>query len=359
MPNGISNSALVDLQRTTLQNLPNLDFEYALKYQEWQVINNWFAKEKIQIESGTSIERNIVLDNSGNAQHVRLYQKTAINQNDVQQKVTAPWVQAQSYYSIERREALRNRKPAMYIKLLESRRVDGMVSLAELLEERGWRAPINENDDLNPRGLPYWLVKAPAATVPSATSGGFTGQTVRFGDGTTSTTIGGLSTSNDKWRNYADVYSAVDGDFVKRMRKAFHATAFKSPVIAKDLKEGPLSKYKIYMGLDELTEYEDLVTKQNDNLGSDADKFHGVTTFKRVPIEWAPILDADSENPVYGVNHAKFYPIVQSGDWLRESEPMSDVELHNVITTFIDSSYQYFCGNRRTAGFVLSNTPAT
>lgn len=353
---GISNSDLIDLQRTTLENLPNLDFEVALKYQEYNVINEWFKTDKVQIDSGTSIKRSIMLDHTGNARHVRLYQKTGINVGDVQQFITAPWVQVQSHYSIERREALRNRKPAMFIELLKSRRMDGMLALAELLEERAWLAPTNTTDDLNPQGLPYWLVKAPTA---SLSEGGFIGETVRFGDGSTSTTRGGLSSAaNLRWRSYAGTYTAVDGQFVLRMRKAFHATKFKSPMLVSDLKEGPAAKHRIYMGLDELVAYEDLATKANDNLGSDLDKFHGITTFKRVPILYTPQLDSDTENPVYAVNHAKFYPIVQEGDWMRESEPISDVEQHNVTTTFIDGSYQFFCTNLREAGFVLSNSPA-
>ncbi|MFP3386145.1 hypothetical protein, partial [Tritonibacter sp. SIMBA_163] len=104
-----SNSDLLDLTRTTLENLPDMKFEVPLDYQRYPVCNMWFSQEKKQVDSGTSIERNIMLDTSGNARFVRLYQKTPINVTDVQKKITAPWVQAQTHWSIERREALRNR----------------------------------------------------------------------------------------------------------------------------------------------------------------------------------------------------------------------------------------------------------
>jgi hypothetical protein len=362
---GISNSDLIDLQRTTLENLPNLDFEVALNSQQYNVVNEWFKSDKVQVESGTSIVRNIMLDNSGNAKHVRLYQKTALNVGDTQSRITAPWVQVQSHYSIERREALRNRKPAMYIDLLKSRRLDGMLALADLLEGRAWVAPENSTDDLNPRGIPYWLSKLlPAAGSGfSATidvAGAFSGRRVIFNDASVQTNDkGGLNPTNlSKWRNWADNYTLIDGDFVKRMRKAFHATNFKSPMLAKDLKEGPSSKFRIYMGLSNLTEFEDLTTKANENLGADLDKFHGITTFRRVPVLYTPQIDNDADGVIYGVNHAKFFPMVLDGDWMREGEPMMDVELHNVITTFIDGSYQYFATNIREAGFVLSKVLA-
>lgn len=363
---GISLTDLIDLQRTTTTNLPDMEFEVALNYQEYPVCNQWFAKDKKQLSGGTSIERNIILDTSGNAKHVRLYQKTPINVTDVQKKVTAPWVQAQTHYSIERREALDNRKPSKYIDLLKSRRVDATLDMADLLEEKAWATPTDSSDDLNPRGVPYYISHLNDGTT---SAGAFSGQTIRYGDGTTSTTkagIDGSTSTNSKWRNWAATYTTINGEFVKRLRKAFHATNFKSPVTVKDLDSGPRSRFRLYMALEELNEYEDLVTKSNDNLGRDLDPFHGATTFKRVPITYTPQLDtftitggsgtSNSSAPVFGINHYHFYPYCREGDWMRESDPMVDVEQHNVITTFVDCSYQYFCRNIRAGGFVLHKT---
>ncbi len=370
---GITNAELLDLQQTTLENLPRLNFETALNYQEYPVCNQWFQGDKMQIESGTSIKRNIILDTSGNARHVRLYQKTPINVADVHKQLTAPWVQVQTHYSIERREALRNRAPARYIDLLQSRRLDGMLDLADLFEEKAWQVPSTADDDLNPRGVPYWITAREDTITAATDQGAFSGFRIRFADGATnSTTKAGITSTgvggtNPNWANWAAVYTSVNNDFVKRMRRAFHSTNFRSPMLVKDLKVGPSSKFRIYMDLAELSEYEDLVTSANDNLGRDLDPFHGITTFRRIPIIYTPTLskvklfggsgtDNGAAGAVYGINHAKFYPIVQSGDWLRESEPMSDVEQHNVVTTFIDSSYQFFCNNIRQSGFVLHTT---
>lgn len=363
--NGVSNSDLIDLQRTTLENLPDLDFEVALQYQSYLVCDKWFGSDKIQIESGTSIKRNIILDDSGNAIHVRLYQKVPVNQTDVNKQLTAPWVQARTHYTIERREALRNRAPSRYVDLLKTKRVDGMVSLANLIELDGWKAPQNSTDDLNPRGLPYWLNKV----IPSAgsgysasidvTTGGFVGRRVLWNDGTQTTTdVGGIDpTAESKWRNYAAVYSAVStSDLIRAMRKAFYATSFKAPMMVKDLNSGPLGKYRIYCPLTTLIQLEELAQAQNvgsDLLGPDLAKFHGITAFRRVPLEYAPLLDSDTSEPVYMVNHNNIYPFVQDGDWLRENEPMSDVESNNVFVTIVDNSYQFFNKNRRTSGAVI------
>lgn len=352
---GVSNADLIDLQRTTLQNLPSQEFEVALQQQEYHVVNKWFQKDKMALDSGTSIERNIILDPQGNAQHVRLFQKLTSNIPENQAKVTAPWCQVTSSYAMERREILRNRKPSGYISLLKSRRVTATVSLANLLEDRAFRTPDSATDDLNPRGIPYYLTKVDSGV---SNAGDFIGKTVRYGDATTTTTKGGISgTNNANWRNYAFTYTAVNRELVKRMSRAFYATQFKSPILAKDLKDGPLSNYRIYVPLNVLVDLEDLADSKNENLGPDLLPFHGVTAFKRIPLLHTPQLNADADQPIFAANHDKFFPYILEGDWMREDDPMNDVEQPDTFTTRMSGSYQYFCGNLRLAGFVGSLVP--
>lgn len=370
---GISNAQLLDLTATTQKNLPNLQFEVALKNQQYNVINRWFAADRVQIESGTQIERNIILDPQGNAKHVRLFQKTAHAVPDLHKKITAPWVQVQTSWSIERREALRNRRPAMYISLLQSRRVAAVIELANLLEERAWKAPQNTTDDLNPRGLPFWLSQN--TNLGTLSTGAFDGVTIRYGDGTTATDKGGIdgaAAGNENWRNWTAVQKElipatpvsldIPNSFVQNFRKAFHATNFKGPMTAEGMFTGPSSNFRIYMPLGILVEFEELATRANENIGRDLDPFHNVTTFKRVPVFYENQLDGlnaglDTTNThghIYAVNHANFFPITLEGDWMRMGDPMTDVEQSNVMTTQIDGSYQYFCKNVREAGFVFT-----
>jgi hypothetical protein len=361
MSQGISMGDLIDLQKTTLTNLPMNDFEVVLTNQQLHAVNRWFRGQKKQIESGDGIERNIMFDDNGNAIHVRMFQKTPINIGDTQFKINVQWVHAQTHWSVERREILANRQPAGYIKLLKARRIDGTLSLANLLEARAWTAPNNSADKVNPLGLQYWLNKADVGQTSALMPGDFQGKTIRFTDGsTTATNKAGIDpTAQAKWRNFVGVYDAVNGEFVKRLRRAYYLTRFESPLDVKELREGPLSDYKIYMGINPLIEYEDLANKQNDNNGGDLDKFGGVTVFRRIEVRYANKLDADADDPVIGVNHGHFYPVVLDGDWMRESDPMVDRDQHNTLTTFIDCSYNFLCDNVRLAGFVLSKPPTT
>ena len=131
---GVSNEALLDLLKTTQKNLPwDGSFEVLLKHQTYEVVNRWFAGDRVDFEGGTSIQRNVQIGESGNAEFVRLYQPTDPNVSDVQAQIDVPWRQVQTHYSIDRRELLRNRGPAGYITLVKSRRVDDMMDLANLL----------------------------------------------------------------------------------------------------------------------------------------------------------------------------------------------------------------------------------
>jgi hypothetical protein len=357
---GISNADLIDLQKTTLQNLPDMEFEVVLSLQNFPVIDKWFGENKKSIGSGTQIERNIMLDTTGNAKHVKPFQKTPINIGDTQTKITAPWCRVQTHYSIERREALENRSPARYIDLLKARRIDGTLDLAKLLERRAWATPNSASDDVNPRGLPYWISMLDAA---ATSTGAFSGSRIIYGDLTTSQSKGGIDLSlaaNANGKNWAATYTAIDATFVANLRRAFHAVEFKSPVTVEGLQKGNTSNYKIYMGLDNLVAYEELTAGKNvgQDYGNDLAKFHGATVFRRVEIVHTPSLNGATYSPVYGVNHGMFYPVVLEGDWMRESDPMMDVEQHNTMTTFIDGSYNFFSKNYRESGFVLHTVTA-
>jgi hypothetical protein len=357
---GVANTDLLDLLKTTLENLPKNDFEYALKYQQYLVINNWFAKEKVQIDSGTQIKRNIVLSTTGNARHVRLFQKTPLNVGDTQQQLTCPWVQVQTHHSYERRELLRNQGAAGFVELIDSRRKDALMDLANLLERAAIRAPNTSTDDLNPRGLFYWL----SLRNTGSQGEGFDGQTITFQDASTSTTKGGIDAStsaNALYRNYAATYNDVNTDFLSKLRKAFYLCNFKPPVTVPGLKATQQSRFQMYTGIENLTAYDDLVAENNDNMGADLGKFGGQSMFRGVAISYMPTFDESdfthvSYRPWVGINHSKFYPVVQKGDWMRDSEPVSDAEQHNVFTVFMDGSYNFLCINPREAGFVL-HTP--
>lgn len=361
---GIPNSQLTGLLATTLANLPMdaSDFETALDLQNYPVCDVWFRTEKMQLDGGTQFERRIQLDNTGNAKHVRLYEKRAISVADNLKTLSAPWCQADTYWATDRREVLRNTgSREQIIDLVKVRRIDAMVALANLLELDGFQAPQNAADDITPLGLPYWINHV---TKGSTSGGSFGGTTAYFQDGSSSTTVGGIDKAlNAKWANWAATYSRFDNGLIKIMRKTYRRMKFRPPTLVGDLsaKRTALrnNSFRIYMNQDSVDAYEDLLNRSNQDLRYDMAYYDGSPLFQNTPIIPTPALDSDQNslvgatNPIYFINHNKFFPVVQRGEYLRENEPMNDVEQHNVFVVWVDNSYQFVCTNCREGGAVI------
>lgn len=354
---GVANSDLLDLIATTLKDLPKGQFEVMWDSQHYEFCRIYNEKRR-KIDGGTSIERNVVLDETGNATYRRLFDTDTPTVENIQKKISVPWTQLGTNYSWDVLEIRRNKNSAKgYIDLMESRRTERLWGLAELIEDRGWKTPTNSSDTLYPNGIPYYL----NFLDNGVTTGGFSGKTIRYQDGSTGTTCAGLDASTEaKWRNYADVYTRVDNELLRKMRKAMLLTRFKPPKFVKSPGEDtPGQDVSIYCDADRAVEFMDLADKRDDATGPKdlAGKalidVSGTTFFNRRPIVYIPQLDGASFTPIYCVDWSKIQPIVQDGYWMVESEPMTDRLQHTTVTVFLDACHNNLCINRRTAGWVL------
>ena len=86
----------------------------------------------------------------------------------------------------------------------------------------------------------------------------------------------------------------------------------------------------------------------------------GLVMINRLPVVYVAELDdvtdpatATATDPLYCVDFTKFIPVVCDGDWMEESEPMTDRRQHSTWTVFLDGSHNNLCVNRRQAGFVI------
>lgn len=358
----VDNAALLDLIATTLKDLPDNVFEVMWDSQNYEFCSI-YEESRRKIDGGTSIERNVVLDETGAAHYRQLFQTDTPTVENIQRKINVPWCQLGTNYSWDILEIMRNKNsPAGYIDLMESRRMERLWGYAELLESRGWLTPTSATDNLYPYGIPYYLNMLNAAV----TTAGFSGQTIRYQDGSTGTVCANLDAAIEaKWRNYAAVYSKVDNQLLRTLRKAFLLTRFRPPRGVKSPgndERGP--KVRIYCDADRAVELMDLADKRDDNSGPKdlAGKalidVEGVTYFNRRPIVYIPQLDGVDYNPIYCVDWSKLQPIVQDGYWMNEGAPMHDRLQHTTITVYLDSCHQNLCLNRRTAGFVVHNVTA-
>lgn len=352
----IDNDKLADLLATTLKDLPKGDFEAMWDDQNYEFCRI-YHEDRRKVDGGTSIQRNVMLDETGAASYRLPYQADDPVVNSVQHQIDVPWVQIGSNYSWDIIELKRNRTPKGYIELIHSRRLDGLWSFANLLETRGWLTPISATDKKNPYGIPYYLNMLDAGE----TAAGFNGQTIRYQDASTGTICAGIDSGSEaKWRNYGGTYQKVDNALLREMRKACLSTRFKPPRIVRapgDDSKG--SSVKIYCDLDRATELQDLADKRDDNntskdlAGKVLTEVDGAVYFNRMPVCYIPQLDGADYQPIYCVDWSKIQPIVQDGYWMEETKPQTDRGQHTTFTVFVDGSHNNLCINRRTAGWVL------
>lgn len=355
---GVDNEFLKDLLATTLKDLPKGEFEIMWDSQNYEFCQI-YQKHRRQIDGGTSITRNVMLDRVGNAKYRRLYDVDQPSVENVQKTIDIPWTQLGTDYSWDVVELLRQKSSTKgFISLIESRRAERMWDLSELIEERGWLTPTNASDRLYPYGIPYYINKA----ATGVTTDGFQGQIIRYQDSSTGTVCAGIDAAvEDKWRNYAGVYTAYDTALLKKIRSAIRRTRFRpSPIAIKPGKDGVGSPIKFYAGDDTCTELENLADTRDDNntpddlMGKVKHSFDGAVMINRIPLVYIPHLDTDTHDPIYCVDWTKLQPVVQDGYWMEESpKPFQDRGQHTTLTVFLDGSHNNLCINRRTAGFVL------
>lgn len=366
---GITIEQAIDLGHATLESFEQDGLQMTLKHQTYEVLNQWFKSDKMQIDGGDRVMRFISLRDTGNASHVRMYETDTPNISNVDEPIRVEWTHAQTSFSYSMKEIAMNmgNKVRIY-NLLKQRRDNAYREFADLLEEAAWRTPSSASDDRSPFGIPGWLGQG-----TENSTGGFTGYTANYFAAAASTFYPGQvtcsSTVNNRWASYyADHQNKLDDTLLKKLRRAIRLTKFQTPMIAKQAidPESGFSKFRLYTNSNVLDALEEIATKSDDNIGADLGKYAGNVIFKGIPFLYIDSLDDDSSyatqqgyvyggDPIFGVNHNHFYPVVLDGENFRTNKPMNKVGQHNVFTVYCDLSYAYICDNRRTGGFLISD----
>ena len=360
---GVKDAALLDLVATTLADLPKQEFEVTWDNQDYEFCRI-YQKERMSVDGGTQLERKVMLDHTGNARYRTMYDTDEPKVGQVMHTITVPWTQLSTSYSWDKLEILRNKDSGKgFVDLLQTKRIDGLWSLAELIEDRSWLTPTSATDNLYPYGVPYYLsFYTDTSGTVNTSAGAFNGKAVKFQNGTYSYTCAGIdSSTEDKWRNYCSLYTNVDAALLKNFRKAFLLTRFKAPLFITDPASNKVSAAKrIYTDADTSVALQDLMDQKDDNhtpkelFGGVMVAVNGAVFINRLPVVYIPQLDGVTCSPIYTVDFNKFKPFVQDGYWMEEGEPMSGgVAQHTTMTVFLDGSHNNLCTNRRGAGFVM------
>lgn len=334
----LTDSDIADLVKGTLKELGRLRFQQiAQSLTDYEVFPIWFKKDKVTFDSGIGIQRTLMNKLTGAAKHVGLLDGDKVNIVDVLDQLNVPWRHAQTNWGFIYQNTLMNRGDARIVDIVKTQRTAALIDLVEELESKAWSTPSSSSDKTNPYGVPYWVVK-------NATTGFNGSYPTNFTD------VAGVNlTTTPNFKNYTFQYtnlSKLDG--IKKLRTAHRKCRFKSPVDLQDYRSGKGERYRLYVNESTLSSIEDIGESQNENLGRDIASIDGVgMAFRGNPIRWVPQLDSDTQNPIYGLDHSVFYPVVLKGDYLREGSAKPLPDQHNAYGVFVDLTYNYLCVDRR------------
>lgn len=362
----LGNTNLRDLLRLTQANLEfGGKIEVLQKYHEYPVCSLWFTDDKIEFDSGTSIERNVQVTESGTAHYTSAYTPESPSVTDLTGKLRVEWCKMIDDYSIERSEMLKNRSKPLLKKLVNSRRTSSMENIANLLEESAWVSPNDSSDKLRPYGIPMWITP-----IVTGLKYGHVGNLPYFADGNAATSCGGIvpNTSDpdsSRWKNYADRWAAAasyDATLTRaditKITRMIRRLKWRSPTFVKDIDNTSYRQMRLYTGEENIEAMADYARGQNDQLGRDIGRYSNSVMINNFPVVWVELLDykqgVDTTYPLYAINHKYFKPFVMKGDWFRETPDMNSVALHDVFTTFIDLQFNFICTNRQRAGGIIS-----
>ncbi len=340
-PNALTAAQVGDLVATTLRDLGKPKFtDISSPLQKHLAMRNLLRKNRRELESGYGIQFDVMVGQANSASNVGLGASDNVDDVDVMTQATADWRNTSCNYSLVGQVVDMNREPAKIVNFVQVKRIAALISLAELMEANWWGPPVAASDNVTPWGINTWIVK-------NATEG--------FNGGAPSgyTTIGLNPTTYPAWNNWTYQYTAVSqDDLVRHWRKAATFTDFEPPV------EGiPTPNtgddYAFYMNYGVLGPLEEILMGQNDNLGTDLATYDGKVQFRRTPCLWVPKLEADTTNPVYGINWGQLKTYILSGWWLKETHVPVYPGQHTISAHFMDSTYQWITKDRR-RHFVLA-----
>ena len=296
---------------------------------------------------------------NGTAKFTGLFEDDTFNRKDVlvQGKVSPRFLTASYVY--DKREPVLNSGEATKSKMLAivefvKLQMEMMYQSAFDLMETTFAGvgPTYADDKKTPHGLAFYIQKQTNALAGSHADGGFDGKDPELPTSSTVATpikcprCNILSDSYARWANWCAQYAAVSkDDLVRKMRLASHKVNFKSPL---SLTDPTLSTGReILTNLAVIQELETILEAQNMNLGNDIASKDGKVLFKGAPVEYVPVLDSDTQDPIYMIDWKTLVFGTVAGWDKKVSAPKEDNAQHNTMKGFLDMSCEMVCTNLR------------
>lgn len=342
-------ASCADWVQSTLYNLGIDHFEEVMSdLQGYEVASRWLKKDRVQMDSGQGIYRNVATQPTTRSRHVGSFAQDNPNVGDHLTRLEVPWVNETTDWSYDYIEdMLKNSGKARVLNVIKPRQANALISKASVLETAAWTLR-GANDFTLPYGVPYWVTQSVTATSGwnGVAASGFT-------------TKGGIDpATHTNFRNWTWQYADwTAADLMAELRRAHLEILWRSPVTVQEYRKQ--QDLRIYVDTTTLINLEALQEQRNDNWGNEMAPYRGggshlatldgTLVFRKHPIIRVPSLDANAvaQNIVYMIDHGTFVMYVLEGNFNRRTGPIRSGDQHNVWTIHVDLTYCYVCLNVR------------
>lgn len=355
MANGLSFSQIADIAIRTgpdyyKQGLYNI---IATKYQEY--VATKMLMENAAPGGGSSITWPLAINLSANVGTMQPFQTVAIAETNYFTQATVNYRGIWCGWAVDTALVNQNQWTGaeQIVNYINSQRDIAMTSFAQQIENIVW-IPRSTDDGKTPFGIWYYIV--PNVTGTDANGNTSDGTSV-VGAFTGTTTFGGTTNpagvSNNNWANYCNKYTAMGySDLGQKLLNAMILTNFQNPIPYATSNPSP-PKRSIYVGIALLDALYAIGRSQNDSMGFDLSRGLYDMSCMGVPIKHVPALNANTDNPVLGVNWNALAARYLNGFWNNEVTHQPTATQPTVVSTTNISYFNMICTDRRSQ-FCLS-----
>lgn len=331
-----------DLVKSSLAEFNKGDItEIAADQTEYTSIDVFFQPNmRKRYNSGTKVQWNVLADANENTEYHGLYHEFEVEQHDGLVQAEVPWTQMTYKVMWDDAEIRMNMEPAKITDLLFGRWRAAITGFAATTDTRLWNQGAGTAD---PNAITRFVVKTGATTTPAIAG------TVLSGE----TTVANLSpTTYPNWRNGNFLYTdVIETDFVQKMTSIMRLTHFVAPnngrKAASEHGSAKPDERMFFANNVLLGQMEHLARGRNDNLGAGLLSYMGEVTVGRRPVRYAPGLDADTTNPIYGI-HTGTFKTAHLGDRWNAMITIDRLPYQpSVGIAYINYMFNLICFNRR------------
>ena len=361
---GIALNNFEHLLATIQHETPLGEFEHVISERDFPMCRYMWDKERRQIRNGTLIEHDIVFQPNGTISFVLPGEDCPVANAEMMMKVRQGWAISNRNMWFEEREINANaaggggaKAAARRIQdLYKSKRQQNII----MPTLTGWEAayldvPENADDNRAPHGIPAWI----SLGAVGFTGVDFVGDTITYGDGSTSKTIGGIATDDARtrglWKNLVGTTPSWNSQqTIQVMWEVYKRGRFKKPPRATNVNANPFDSTVIFVGTETWLDLLALAESRMENKKNDLTASEGDLKFLGIPIIDVPGMDYQSGHalwgcrPMYWVNMRSFMSFTYEGEFLRESEPIRhSATKHRTYVIQCDNQANTMCINRR------------